>query len=120
MHIAAESADEQISVHSSGEVRRVVLRDACRRTIDRRDGAIGAGRAGMAAKSLLRRRQLCRAPIKPFQCAIARSTGASARALRIEPAMMMPAVLDVDDEIAKNSAKDTKAASPNLRLSATG
>ena len=29
---------------------------------------------------------------KAFQWAMARSTGASARALRIEPAMMMPAV----------------------------
>ena len=48
--------------------------------------------AGSVSSSLLRRCQLCRAATKPFQCAIARSTGASARALRIEPAMMTPAV----------------------------
>jgi hypothetical protein len=36
--------------------------------------------------------QLCRAPMKPRQLAIARSTGASARPPKIEPAMMMPGV----------------------------
>ncbi len=51
-----------------------------------------AGCAGMVSNSRLRRCQLCRAATNPFQCAIARSTGASARALRMEPAMMMPAV----------------------------
>ena len=39
-----------------------------------------------------RRRQLWRAETKPFQLAIASSTGASARATMIELAMMMPAV----------------------------
>ena len=48
--------------------------------------------AGICCSSLLRRCQLWRAATKPFQWAMARSTGASARALRIEPAMMMPAV----------------------------
>jgi hypothetical protein len=53
---------------------------------------VGADRCGMVCSSWLSRCQLCRAATKLFQCAIARSTGASARALRIEPAMMMPAV----------------------------
>ena len=53
---------------------------------------VGAVCAGSDSSSRLRRCQLWRAATKPFQCAIARSTGASARALRIEPAMMMPAV----------------------------
>ena len=48
--------------------------------------------AGTAANMRLSRCQLWRAPTKFFQCAIARSTGASARALRIELAMIMPPV----------------------------
>jgi hypothetical protein len=48
--------------------------------------------AGSFSSRVFSRRQLCRAATKPFQCAIARSTGASARADRMEPAMMMPAV----------------------------
>ncbi len=54
--------------------------------------AIGAICEGSMASRSVRRFQLCRAPTKPRQLAIARSTGASARALRIEPAMMMPGV----------------------------
>jgi len=54
--------------------------------------ARSGGSSGICSSSRLRRRQLCRAATKPFECPIARSTGASARALRIEPAMMMPAV----------------------------
>ncbi len=46
---------------------------------------------GKTASSRFSRAQACRADWKPFQLAIARSTGASARADRIEPAMMMPA-----------------------------
>ena len=47
--------------------------------------------AGNTASSRFSRAQPWRAAWKPFQLAIARSTGASARADRIEPAMMMPA-----------------------------
>ena len=54
--------------------------------------AIGSVRAGMTDSSAFNRCQLCRAATKPLQLAMARSTGASARALRIDPAMMMPAV----------------------------
>ncbi len=54
--------------------------------------SVGVARTGIDSSKRLSRLQLWRAAIKLFQCAIARSTGASARALRIEPAMMMPAV----------------------------
>src|SRR6266568_4734440 len=52
---------------------------------------IGSTCDGSAAKSRLSRSQLCRAETQPRQWAIAISMGASARALRIEPAMMIPA-----------------------------
>ena len=42
---------------------------------------VGVVCAGICSSSRLRRCQLWRAATKPFQCAIARSTGASARAL---------------------------------------
>ena len=64
-------------------------------TDSRFDGALQQGlrvRRRHLLQQLVRRCQLWRAATKPFQCAMARSTGASARALRIEPAMMMPAV----------------------------
>src|SRR5664279_2221767 len=50
----------------------------------RRDGfcnSVCVDGAGTDSSSRLRRCQLCRAATKPFQCAMARSTGASARAL---------------------------------------
>ena len=50
-----------------------------------------AGSAGSMPSRPLRRRQLWRAAMKPRQLAIATSTGASARDVRIELAMMMPA-----------------------------
>jgi hypothetical protein len=43
-------------------------------------------------KSSLRRRQPCRDATKPRHCEIASSIGAKAREVRIELAMMMPAV----------------------------
>jgi hypothetical protein len=49
-------------------------------------------RAGSKINSSVSRRQLCRAATNPFQLAIASSTGASARAVKIELAMMIPAV----------------------------
>ena len=60
--------------------------------------AVGAGSgigwycAGRSASSFFSRCQLWRAATKPRQLAMARSTGASARAVRIDPAMMMPGV----------------------------
>ena len=53
---------------------------------------IGAFCTGRCASKFASRAQLCRAATKPRQLAIARSTGASARPPRIEPAMMMPGV----------------------------
>ena len=53
---------------------------------------VGIVCAGICSSRRVRRCQLWRAATKAFQCAIASSTGASARAERIEPAMMMPAV----------------------------
>ena len=46
---------------------------------------------GLVCLALVVRRQLWRAAVKPRQLAIATSTGASARDVRIELAMMMPA-----------------------------
>ncbi len=60
-----------------------------------RDGGlsgIGAASGGRCPSNLDKRCQLCRAPTKPRQLAMAISTGAKARAPRIEPAMMMPGV----------------------------
>ncbi|MCY1373735.1 hypothetical protein D9M69_610280 [compost metagenome] len=60
--------------------------------------AFGAGKSmrpcisGRSDSVFCRRTRLWRAAMKPFQLAIARSTGASARAESIEPAMMMPGV----------------------------
>ena len=56
-----------------------------------RGNASGALRAGIATRSSFNRRQAWRAATKPFQLAIATSTGARAREVRIELAMMMPA-----------------------------
>jgi hypothetical protein len=53
--------------------------------------SIRGGSAGIMVSRPLRRRQLWRAATKPRQCAIATSTGANARDVRIELAMMMPA-----------------------------
>ena len=62
--------------------------------------AMGVECDGSSASRSVRRCQPCRAATKPRQFAIARSTGASARALRIEPAMMMPrGGLLIDHEI---------------------
>src|SRR5215467_13036266 len=64
-------------------------------TVRRSRGAgssIGACSGGSSVRSLFSRCQLCRHAATAFQCAIARSTGASARAAKIDPAMMMPAV----------------------------
>jgi hypothetical protein len=52
---------------------------------------IGSLSAGILASNSRSRPQLCRAATQLRQCAIAMSTGASARALSMEPAMMMPA-----------------------------
>ncbi|GJD59722.1 hypothetical protein IFDJLNFL_5653 [Methylobacterium dankookense] len=58
----------------------------------------GGGRAtlnrslGNEARKALRRPQPCRAATSDFQCATASSTGARARATRIELAIMMPPV----------------------------
>ena len=51
-----------------------------------------AAEGGRAASNSSSRRQPCRADTKPFQLAMARSIGASARPDRIELAMMIPAV----------------------------
>src|SRR5579883_227783 len=54
--------------------------------------AIGATTGGRCPSNLDRRCQPCRAAMKPRQLAMARSTGARARAPRIEPAMMIPEI----------------------------
>jgi hypothetical protein len=54
--------------------------------------AIGNARWGKTVRSSRSRPQLCRAAVKFFQLPIASSTGARARVVRIELAMMMPAV----------------------------
>src|SRR5262245_12610905 len=58
----------------------------------RRLNDMGSSETGNIVKSWFSARQLCRAATNPVQFAMARSTGASARALKIEPAIMMPAV----------------------------
>jgi hypothetical protein len=57
-----------------------------------RGSCSGASRGGNAAMSSISRFQLWRAATKPRQLAIASSTGARAREVRIEPAMITPAV----------------------------
>jgi hypothetical protein len=54
--------------------------------------ASGCSRLGRSLSNWSSRSPDWRAATKPFQFAIATSTGASARAVRIEPAMMMPPV----------------------------
>jgi hypothetical protein len=51
---------------------------------------IGSVSGGTVANNLRSRSQLCLAATQPLQWAMAMSTGARARALRIEPAMMIP------------------------------
>jgi hypothetical protein len=53
---------------------------------------MGPSLAGPAASRSRNLRQLWRAATNPFQFAIASSTGASARAVRIELAMIAPAL----------------------------
>src|SRR5262249_38201216 len=51
---------------------------------------IGSVSGGNVASRFLRRSQLFRAATQPLHLAVAESIGANARALRIEPAMMIP------------------------------
>ncbi len=53
---------------------------------------VGSEEAGLAFSSCRNRAQLCRAPMKPRQLAIASSTGARDREVRIEEAMITPPV----------------------------